>query len=115
MPKLIYSDEIEEDDANFEDLAVYRDCEENNFIASLKDGQVLLVTKEELMRGFDYRCVEAKRIALLIDKQFPNARLLRQGLGRVGRYGEACKRFHSAEIVNLIDHVERLKLVGKLS
>ena len=69
---------------------------------------------ESTQRSYN-ESVESKGIALLIDKQFPNARLLRQGLGRVGRYGEACKRFHLAEMVNLIDHKERLRLIGKLS
>ena len=49
-------------------------------------GDVYLVTNQDLMRGYDYRCIDG--IALLIGKQLDSERARDQALGRVGRYGD---------------------------
>jgi hypothetical protein len=54
------------------------------------------------MRGFDYRA-ESVGIALVIAKSFVNDREAIQGLNRVGRFGDQCRRI----CVNSIDLVDR--------
>jgi len=52
----------------------------------------VLSTNKSGMRGVDYRAKNA-RIDLLIAAPFDNKTEMKQGLHRVGRYGDACKRF----------------------
>jgi len=52
---------------------------------------LLIATKAELMRGIDYRAPNLG-IALVLCKSFNNRREVQQGLGRVGRNGDPCKR-----------------------
>ena len=52
----------------------------------MEAGHLFLVTKPELMRGFDYRC--STGIALLVKKKFDSVRALKQGFNRVGRFNE---------------------------
>ena len=51
----------------------------------------LIVTDSDLMRGIDYSGAPYG-IKLLISRDFPHHRAFEQGLGRVGRYGQPCKR-----------------------
>ena len=53
--------------------------------------KILVVTDEVFMRGFDYR--SNCGIELLIATQFIHERAYEQGLGRVGRNGNKCKRY----------------------
>ena len=43
------------------------------------------------MRGFDYRA-QTKGITLVLAAPFANQREAMQGLNRVGRFGDPCKR-----------------------
>ena len=54
---------------------------------------VLVVTDPRLMRGFDYRTADKKGIALMLCLGFDTRRGYVQALGRVGRFGDPCKRF----------------------
>ena len=54
---------------------------------------VMVVTEPRLMRGFDYRSADGQGIALLLCLDFDTNRSYRQALGRVGRFGDPCKRF----------------------
>ena len=56
-------------------------------------GQTIVQTREELMRGYDYSTALASGIALLVAKNLSSERALMQAFGRVGRYGQACRRF----------------------
>ena len=70
-------------------------CEETERLCKLDliaHTTVLIVTKPLLMRGFDYRAPKMG-IELLIAKSFENQRAYEQGLGRVGRNRDPCKRF----------------------
>lgn len=53
------------------------------------------------MRGFDYRA-ETKGITLIIADSFSTYRSAMQGLTRVGRFGDQCKRCIAAgvELIN---------------
>ena len=51
-----------------------------------------IVTKPEMMRGFDMKA-KPHGIDLLIAREFPTTRDYVQGLGRVGRYSEPSERF----------------------
>lgn len=64
-------------------------------------GWCIIVSKEWLMRGIDYRIDVDKGtklspddgIDLLVAKMFSNERALLQGYARVGRYTEPCTRY----------------------
>ena len=56
-------------------------------------GQTIVQTREELMRGYDYSTALASGIALLVAKNLSSERARMQAFGRVGRYGQACRRF----------------------
>jgi hypothetical protein len=53
------------------------------------------------MRGFDYRA-ESVGITLVVAKSFVNEREAIQGLNRVGRFGDQCKRimFESVDLIS---------------
>jgi hypothetical protein len=53
------------------------------------------------MRGFDYRA-KTKGITLIIAAPFSNQRQALQGLNRVGRFGDPCKRYIAKDTL-LID------------
>ena len=91
--KLVYADP--ENVETFKELAkqhfltVTEDCEDLEVIRKLKSKQMLLVTKEILMRGVDYR--SSVGIDLLLAKTCTNRRSYLQCLGRVCRgtdYGD---------------------------
>jgi len=45
------------------------------------------------MRGIDYRCGVDSSITLILAQSFDSKRDALQGLGRVGRFGDGCKRY----------------------
>jgi hypothetical protein len=63
--------------------------------------QLVVATEAFAMRGFDYRA-ESVGITLVIVKSFINEREAIQGLNRVGRFGDQCKRI-MFEQVDLVD------------
>ena len=76
----------------------------------------MIVTDIELMRGVDYHTPEFESgIDLLIARDFPNTRAYTQGLGRVGRYGEACTRWVWDKFTDkVVNEKEEAKLRGKI-
>lgn len=64
------------------------------------------------MRGFDYRS-KSKPMTLILAASFSNQRQAMQGLCRVGRFGDNCKRYIAKDVV-LINEDEKLKYVGSL-
>ena len=54
---------------------VHTDCEDLATLKNIKAGQLYLVSKQALMRGFDYRCPTG--IALLVAKKFDSERSMR--------------------------------------
>ena len=66
--------------------------------------QLVVATDPFAMRGFDYRVDSSfsQGIALVIAKSFAYEREAIQGLNRVGRYGDQCKRI-IIDSVPLID------------
>jgi hypothetical protein len=77
----------------------------------IKKGSLILVSDSKYMRGYDYRSEEG--LALFIAKSFENAREAQQGLGRVGRFGDPCKRYIK-EGVNLVDTTKNVEYYGEL-
>jgi hypothetical protein len=59
--------------------------------------QLIIATDPFAMRGFDYRA-ESGSITLVIAKSFAYAREAIQGLNRVGRLGDKCKRIVLASV-----------------
>ena len=53
---------------------------------------VVIVHSEEMMRGVDYRS-DSKGMLLVIQKSFKTSRDALQGLARVGRFGDECRRY----------------------
>ena len=53
---------------------------------------VVIVNSEDMMRGVDYRS-DSKGITLVVDKSFSTSRDALQGLARVGRFGDECRRY----------------------
>ena len=83
---------------NCNDLAIIRAME----------GKCLIVTGEELMRGIDYRLKKTTGsmedgIDLLIMRSFSSKRAVEQGLSRVGRYNEPCRRYKLESVPLLND------------
>jgi hypothetical protein len=64
--------------------------------------QLVVATEQFAMRGFDYRA-ESVGITLIIAKSFTNEREAIQGLNRVGRFGDQCKRV----IIQTVDLIDR--------
>ena len=82
------------------------DCEDLSVIRAL-ERKCLIVTDEELMRGIDYRLKKTEGskddgIDLLVMRSFSSKRAVEQGLSRVGRYNEPCRRY-KLESVGLLD------------
>ena len=77
------------------------------------------MTKEELMRGVDYRLAgttgkPADGIDLLVLRSFSSQRAAEQGLSRVGRYNEPCARYKLSK-VELVDKRAEAELNMKIS
>ena len=112
--KLIYGD-FNAGDVLLKDYRVRVDVEETVAIRTLIKEDVLIVTDPKLMRGLDYRSAEPEGMALLLTKQFPSKRTLKQALGRVGRFDEPCKRYRFDQMANLVDESLHYTSVGKLN
>lgn len=54
------------------------------------------------MRGIDYRS-KSNNMYLVVAQQFSCAREALQGVARVGRFGDPCKRIKFADCVELVD------------
>ena len=73
-------------------LTVHSNEDDLTIIRVMAPGTLFLVTQQQLMRGFDYRCPAG--IALFIGARFDSKRGLKQAYGRVGRYDDdVCYRF----------------------
>lgn len=73
-------------------LTTRRNVDDLAIIRAMEPGTLFLVTQQQLMRGFDYRCPSG--IALFIGARFDSDRGLKQAYGRVGRYDDdVCFRF----------------------
>ena len=84
-------------------------------LKQLTSADTLLVTKEELTRGVDYRAAKGTPgIALLVMSASPNQRAYLQLLGRVGRYREPCKRFIWDQLAAPVDLDQQIALLAKL-
>ena len=84
-------------------------------LKQLTCADTLLVTKEELTRGVDYRAAKGTPgIALLVMSASPNERAYLQLLGRVGRYREPCKRFIWDQLAAPVDLDQQIALLAKL-
>ena len=73
------------------DLTPIEDCEDLDIIRHLTKKHMLVVTKEILMRGVDYRAEDG--IDLLIATTATTKRSYLQCLGRVGRGGDPAGRY----------------------
>ena len=80
----------------------------------MKPADVLVTSDESHMRAYDYRAVDGLGIALFIDKPLSCKRTLIQALGRVGRYGEPCRRFIRTGM-KPIDAAENAKINMRIS
>ena len=88
-------------------------------LKKLTKHDILFVTLDELMRGLDYRtdedCPETLGISLLIMSDLQSQRALIQALGRVGRFGEACRRFVWQGLREPVNQAGNAKIVRKLN
>jgi len=64
------------------------------------------------MRGYDYRA-PTKGITLIIGASFNNYRELYQGLSRVGRYNDYCKRY-KVDGIPIVDEKKELEYRASL-
>jgi len=123
MAKLIYLDEASGggDDKDRKVAAwaaangrtLRRDVADLDVLRRLTSHDVLLVTKPALMRGFDYRC--ATGIALFLACTFESRRAAFQACGRVGRYGEPCRRIVASDIQGELYETDIERLVRRLN
>ena len=106
--KLIFTDQskVTEVRIKAQGQSVIENPEVKDTIENLTPDHVVIVTHERNMRGYNYRCPEG--INLLIDKTFSNERAFIQGLGRVGRHDEDCKRFVSTTLRLFEEEVRRM-------
>ena len=74
------------------------DLDDTAALRALTGQDVLVVTCQRLMRGFDYRTTSGRGISLFVGCLFNSKRAYFQGCGRVGRYGESCRRVVSTAI-----------------
>jgi hypothetical protein len=75
--------------------------------------QLVVATEQFAMRGFDYRA-EQQGITLIVAKAFANEREVVQGLNRVGRFGDHCKRI-LLQGVDLIDKEQAFSYSSSLN
>ena len=70
-----------------------------------------------LVRGVDYKSRDGRGLELLVTHCLPSRRELKQLLGRVGRYGEDCARYHLAEMPtdSLVDIQNEATVAGNIS
>lgn len=65
------------------------------------------------MRGIDYRSF-GNAMFLVVAKQFPSTREALQGLARVGRFGDECRRIKFADVGDLVDGEAQAAGIGRL-
>jgi hypothetical protein len=94
------------------------DVIDDEFLRNLDDrgmdgNHTLIVTTSPFgMRGVDYR--SSKGITLIIAASFANQRQAMQGLNRVGRFGDPCKRY-IAKGVDLVDLDQNRSYIASLN
>lgn len=74
-----------------------KDLEELDKILDNGKYRVLAAVEEIVMRGFDYRSRDCQ-MSLVVARSFSNDREAIQGLGRVGRWGDQCKRIRFSDV-----------------
>ena len=97
-------------------LEVHEDCEDLLQLQHIEADQLFLVSKQQLMRGFDYRSQSG--LALLIVKLLDSKSALKQALNRVGRYNEdvAVRCVHpSLNTLTPIDETKAFELVRNVT
>ena len=88
-----YNDFVKQFGAKF---IIKLNSKHTDLIKDVPVGTVLFVTDPRLMRSFDYGYVSSTKntmLSLLIQENFLRPRHFEQALGRVGRFGQACRRF----------------------
>ena len=80
------------------------DCDVLEKIRHLTGNDVIIVTSEVRMRGYDYRCKTG--INLFLDESLSNERAFQQALGRVGRYHEPAARYYRVNLEPLFKKKE---------
>ena len=85
-------------------MRVSMDCDVLEKIRHLTGNDVIIVTSEVRMRGYDYRCKTG--INLFLDESLSNERAFQQALGRVGRYHEPAARYHRMNLEPLFKKKE---------
>ena len=106
------------EEAEKKDFKHYLNCEDLSSLRSM-EGKCLIVTREELMRGVDYRLASTTGravdgIDLLVMRSFSSQRAVEQGLSRVGRYTEPSTRFKISK-VDLVDREAEEQLNKRIS
>ena len=96
---LVISDNVEVDDNLFRclDVPPYR---------------VIMSESQVGMRGIDHRC-QKSQMTLVVAQSFESKRESIQGMARVGRFGDSCKRVIFAD-VQLVDNSAELIYTAKL-
>ena len=91
-------------------------CKEIKTLRALTKRQLLIISDLELVRGVDYRSGDGLGIDLLIAHSLPTTRELKQLLGRVGRYGEPCSRYHvnSLSKETLVNDEDETQMLGNI-
>jgi hypothetical protein len=64
--------------------------------------KLLIATDSFAMRGIDYRS-KCNTMFLVVARQFPCTREALQGVARVGRFDDPCKRIKFADCQELVD------------
>ena len=80
--------------------------------AQCEAGPVLAITDAALMRGVDFRA-PLQGITLYVCASLTNKREAQQALGRVGRNGDACRRY-LLEGADLVDATAQASYIGAL-
>ena len=75
--------------------------------------KVLVATNKFSMRGIDYRS-ERACMYLVIAQYFDCIREALQGMARVGRFGDSCKRIKFSDIEDLVGKRQQLSYNAKL-
>ena len=91
-------------------------CKEIKTLRALKKQQLFIITDLSLVRGVDYRSADGLGIDLLIAHSLPTTRELKQLLGRIGRYGEPCSRYHvnSLSKETLVNKQDESQMLGNI-
>ena len=92
------------------------DCKDIGRLRSLRR-EVVIITDLDLVRGVDYKTIDGRGLELLIARPLPSQRELKQLKGRVGRYGEACARYHldTLSVEKLVNKENELTIARNIS